>query len=124
MKLLTVLKARNALPLDIRDADIQVKYKVAKFMRETAGDVEFYSSELAKIVDECAQRDQNGAIAIADSGDIIIADNMRDIFSQRSVALENTEVDCTCFSLSLDEAATLGLSIRNIIDLDSFIKTE
>ncbi len=124
MKLLTVLKARNALPLDIRDADIQVKYKVAKFMRETSGDVEFYGSELAKIVDECAQRDQNGEIARTDSGDIIIADNMRGIFSQRSAALESTEVDCTCFSLSLDEAATLGLSIRNIIDLDSFIKTE
>lgn len=122
MKLITLLTARKALPLDMNEIDIQLKYKIMKFIKSTNSDEEFYNSEISNIMLECAEHDENGNVKQNKNGDVLINTDMKEHFYQQTNALNNTEIDVKEFSLSTDEVAQLKLSIRQMLDLADFIE--
>lgn len=122
MKLITLLTARKSIPLDISDIDIQLKYKIMKFIKSTNSDEEFYNSEISNIITECAERDEDGNVKQDKNGDVVITTDMQERFYQQTNALNNTDVDVKEFSLSIDEVAQLKLSVRQMLALDNFIE--
>lgn len=122
MKLITVLNARKALPLDLNEIDVQLKYKIMKFIKSTNSEEEFYNSEIANIISECAERDEDGNIKQNNNGDILIKVDMKEDFCKHTNALNNTEIATKEFSLSMDEVSQLKLSVRQMLDLDDFIE--
>ena len=122
MKLIDIIKARKIMPLDIPDIDIQLKYKIVNFIKQTDKEEEFYNAELLNIITEFADKDENGMFKLTASGDIVINNETKSLFIERSNQLDNTEVQITDFSLTLDEVSQLKLSVRQMLDLDIFIK--
>lgn len=122
MKLITLLTARKTLPLDIAEIDIQLKYKIMKFIKSTNSDEEFYRSEIENIVSKYAQHDQDGNVKQNQNGDILIDVNMAEQFQKAIDALNNTEIDTKNFSLSMDEISQLKLNVKQMLDLDGFIE--
>lgn len=122
MKLITLLTARKSLPLDNQDIDIQLKYKIVKFIKSTEADETFYRNEFAKIVNDCSEKDELEKPKTDSQGNVMLNSEKHQEFLERSNALSETEVDDIDFSLNLDEVAQLKLSVRQMLDLDIFIK--
>lgn len=121
MKLITILNARKSLPLDNTDIDIQLKYKIMKFIKSTNTDEEFYNSEVSNIISKCAEKDDEGNIKYTTDGNILINKEMKDLFYKQIEDVNNTEIETPELHLSLEELSQLKLSVRQMLDFDAFI---
>ena len=57
MKLINLVKINNIFKPDMKFKDIQVGYKVMKFLKSIENDIGFYNNKLTEIAQDCAERD-------------------------------------------------------------------
>lgn len=120
IKLSELVNIRKALPLDARKASFRTKYKIVRFIKDSADDAEFYETELSKIIQSCAQKDENGHIVRQESG-IPISEDKSEEFVSKTTELDNTMVDCPELNLTQEEAGKLDLTVESLLILDDFI---
>lgn len=123
MTIKELMGIRKVLPADSKGGSLQAKYKIAKFLKNTEADEQFFYSEMQKIIDECADKDENGKIKTDKDGNIPISKACTDTFSSRAKKLEETTVEDPKIYFTVDELEGFELSANDLLCIDSIIQS-
>ena len=122
MNIKELLTIRQIVPADQKSGSIQTKYKMARFLKETESDLDFYQKEFRKIIDQCAEHKEDGSIATDENGGIPILNDMQETFYKESSELDKTEVNIPDIRFSIEELADFDMSANDLIKLDPIIE--
>ena len=104
------------------DLPIKLVYKLTKFFEVVNKEAEFYREELAKILNEYAERDEDGKVATTDDGlSIKIKKDRLTVCEEKLQELANLEVEAPDIKFSMDELPE-GLSVQELSYLMPFIE--
>ena len=104
------------------DLPIKLVYKLTKFFEVVNKEAEFYREELAKILNEYAERDEDGKVATTDDGlSIKIKKDCLTVCEEKLQELANLEVEVPDIKFSMDELPE-GLSVQELSYLMPFIE--
>lgn len=104
------------------DLPIKLVYKLTKFFEVVNKEAEFYREELAKILNEYAERDEDGKVATTDDGlSIKIKKDCLTVCEEKLQELANLEVEAPDIKFSMDELPE-GLSVQELSYLMPFIE--
>lgn len=102
-------------------APVNVSYKLSKIHNEINSGIEFYQEELKKIINEYAQKDENGEyIYSEDKQSIMIQDCFVSICNDKLKKLEEFEIEVNQ-GLTIQELATFSLTVEQIDALQPII---
>jgi hypothetical protein len=93
-------------------------YKLCKFAEQEEG---FYNQKRRELIEEYAQRDENGAI-INNNGMIQLIPDKAAEAKSAMAELESIDVEVPNVKFSLDELSEIRLSVADIAALDGFIE--
>ena len=93
-------------------------YKLCKFAEQEEG---FYNQKRRELIEEYAQRDENGAI-INNNGMIQLIPEKAAEAKSAMAELESIDVEVPNVKFSLDELSEIRLSVADIAALDGFIE--
>ena len=124
MKLIELIEARNALPLDARDASAKTKYKIAKFLMATKPDFDYYSSEYTNIVTAAAKLDEAGQMIIDAKGGLAIDPAKAPDYLKKTKELQEVEVTTETPKFTNEELEEMHLSVGDTLKLFPFIEEE
>ena len=72
MKLINLIQINNIFKPDMKFNNIQVGYKVMKFLKSIETDIAFYNTKLTEIAQECVEKDGD-KIKTTENGEPILA---------------------------------------------------
>ena len=127
MKMNEVIELSN-LYETIKDIKMPLKtsYKFSRLMRQVQTEIEFYQTKFKELVDEYAERDNNGEYIYSDDGQSIsIIKGKEQECNEKIAELQNLDVDIKDISFSFDELETLenlNLSVAQMSCLIPLIK--
>lgn len=122
MKIAQLIAIRKAMPVDSKAGTIQTKYKIARFMKATEVDEEFYRKEMQAILEKYAVRNEDGTVASTDSGNVPLQQEHINDFVNEAGALEQSEVESVPdIRFSIDELADFELSVSDLLTLDPIL---
>ncbi len=123
MKLNRLVTARAAIFSKCSEKlPASIAYKLAKFLRLTDGDEKFFNEKFKAILDNYAQKDEDGNFVRGDGG-IVLKPETAEVCKQELRELEGTEIELP-FQFSMDDMSCLTLSIKDCFDMDGLIKEE
>ena len=97
-----------------------LSYKIYKFCKFADQEEEFYNQKRRELIEDYAQRDENGVI-IQNNGMIqLIPDRIAEARSAMA-ELNAIDVDAPNVKFDLDELSEIKLSVADIVALDGFI---
>ena len=99
-----------------------IAYKFARFLRITDGDERFFNERFKAILDNYAQKDEEGGF-VRDGDGIALNPETAETCKQEIRELEGTEVELQ-FHFSMNDMSNLTLSIKDCFDMDDLIKEE
>lgn len=106
------------------DLPIKTTYKVLKFFEVVEKEANFYRDEIIKILNQYAERDDEGKIIATDGGqNIKIKEDCIAECEQKMQELANLEVDKPSVTFTLDELPD-GLTVQELSYLMPFIEEE
>ena len=114
----------QALYDDIKKEKIPVKlaYKLNQLFLTIEEKNKFYVQELTKILEECAEKDEEGNFLPADAqGSIKLKEEYVTIAHKEIRELENLEIELPNITFSLDELDCLQLTLEQFYLLNKFI---
>lgn len=128
VKLIKVLELKT-LSERIQDLKLPLKlmYKLSKFFEAVEKESDFYSTQVRKILDEYAEKDEHGDFIHPkedDTTSIQIKPNCTTIVAKLLNELLAVEVTLPDFSLTFEEAEQLNLSMNEFNALLPFIEEE
>lgn len=104
------------------DLPIKLVYKLTKFFEVVNKEAEFYREELAKILNEYAERDEEGKIATTDDGlSVKIKKGCLAVCEEKLQELADLEVEAPDIKFTMDELPE-GLSVQELSYLMPFIE--
>lgn len=106
-----------------KQVSAQLAYKMMKFMKAIKDEQEFYDSELNKIIEDCAQKGEDGKISQTE-GRIQISNGKMNECQTRMNSLNETEIEQPKIRFKLSELSELKLSMADCFSLDEFITEE
>lgn len=96
MKISEILNLRK-LFITLKDLQVpnhyRLFYQMARFIQSTDGDAEFYQKEYSKIVEQFAERNEDGSIIAIENGDIKLKLETQQECIKAMTELENMEFD-------------------------------
>ena len=95
MKLINLIQIKNVFKPDMKFKNIQIGYKVMKFLKSIESDTTFYDTKLAEIAQECAEKDGD-KIKTTENGNLVLA---KDKIFDWKWEKNNEEVDGHYFHL-------------------------
>lgn len=120
MKLINLVQIKNLFKPDMKFKDIQVGYKIMKFLKSIENDITFYDSKLSEIAQECAEKDGD-KIKTTDNGSIILnKDKIKD-WEAKITDLANIEVEITLPSFKLEDFADCNFNLNELSTLEQLI---
>ncbi len=124
MKLIDLIQSRNVISFFSKEQlSANLAYKFMKFLKITDSEDAFYNQRLAALIEQYAQRDEEGKYIKENDSFQIIKDKVDEC--RRVVnELNETKVDKPLISFCLEELKELKLSIKEIAYLDEFIIEE
>ena len=122
MTLAELLTIRNSLPKDATEGSMETRYKMAKLIRATAADFDFYVDQYKKILLSCAARGEDGQIISGGDGGISVSKEKAEEFSNRVKELDGTVVKVPDYTFTLVELEPFGLSVEALMSLDPIIQ--
>ena len=128
VKLIKVLELKT-LSERIKDLKLPLKlmYKLSKFFEAVEKESDFYSTQVRKILDEYAEKDEHGAFIHPkedDPASIQIKPNCTAIVVKLLNELLAVEATLPDFNLTFEEAEQLNLSMNEFNALLPFIEEE
>ena len=98
-------------------------YKFAKLKEEIEKALNFYQEQMNKLIDEYAQKDENGKCVMAEGGrDVLIIEGKERECHEKINELENCEIDVSGISFDLAELEPIQLTVSEITSLMPLIK--
>ena len=120
MKLINLIKINNIFKPDMKFKDIQVGYKVMKFLKSIENDVNFYDSKLTEIAQDCAERDGD-KIKTTDNGNLILAKDKIAEWNDKIADLADIDIEVTLPSFKLEDFSQCNFNLEELSILESII---
>ena len=120
MKLINLIQIEHIFKPDMKFKDIQVGYKVMKFLKSIENDVNFYNTKLTEIAQECAEKDGD-KIKTAENGNIILAKDKIAEWNSKIADLANIEIEVTIPAFKLDDFSESHFTLQELSILESLI---
>lgn len=120
MKLINLIQIKNVFKPDMKFKDIQVSYKVVKFLKSIESDVTFYNTKLAEIAQECVEKDGD-KIKTTENGNLILAKDKISEWNNKVADLENVEIDVNLPSFKLEEFDECIFTLEELSILEPLI---
>lgn len=120
MKLINLVQIKNIFKPDMKFKDIQVGYKVMKFVKSIESDITFYNTKLTEIVEECAEKDGD-KIKLTENGNFILAKDKIEEWNNKTFDLANIEVDVHIPGFKLEDFAECNFTLEELSILESLI---
>ena len=120
MKLINLIKINNIFKPDMKFKDIQVGYKVMKFLKSIETDVSFYDSKLTEIAQDCAERDGD-KIKTTDNGNLILAKDKIAEWNDKIADLADIDIEVTLPSFKLEDFSQCNFNLEELSILESII---
>jgi hypothetical protein len=124
MKLIKLINARSVLnTLTDKDGiEPHLVYLMTKFIITSQDEQSFYTTNMQKLFDKYAQRDEQGQI-VTQGNNIKIKEDCRDEFNEAVAKLYDTDVEAPNIKFPLSELSKeLNLTIRQMSYLMDFIE--
>ena len=120
MKLINLVQINNIFKPDMKFKDIQVGYKVMKFLKSIENDVSFYNSKLAEIAQDCAERDGD-KIKTTDSGNLVLAKDKISEWNDKITDLADIDIEVTLPSFKLEDFSQCNFNLKELSILEPLI---
>lgn len=120
MKLINLVKINNIFKPDMKFKDIQVGYKVMKFLKSIENDVNFYNSKLAEIAQDCAEKDGD-KIKTTDNGNLILAKDKIAEWNDKIANLADIDIEVTLPSFKLEDFSQCNFNLEELSILEPLI---
>lgn len=120
MKLINLVQINNIFKPDMKFKDIQVGYKVMKFLKSIENDVNFYNSKLAEIAQDCAERDGD-KIKTMDNGNLILAKDKIAEWNDKIADLADIDIEVTLPSFKLEDFNQCNFNLEELSILEPLI---
>lgn len=100
---------------------IKTAYKLANFTEQAKKEIEFYQKTINQILDECAQKDENGNPIKGDApGTILLIKEKEKEAQDRIKELEELDIEIKPI-FTIDEIETFDITLRQLENLKSLI---
>ena len=120
MKLINLVQINNIFKPDMKFKDIQVGYKVMKFLKSIENDVNFYNSKLTEIAQDCAEKDGD-KIKTTENGNLVLAKDKITEWNDKITDLVNIEIDSSLPSFRLEDFTECNFSLDELSMLEPLI---
>ncbi len=120
MKLINLVKINNIFKPDMKFKDIQVGYKVMKFLKSIENDVSFYNSKLTEIAQDCAEKDGD-KIKTTDNGKLVLAKDKITEWNDKIEDLADIDIEVTLPSFKLKDFNECNFTLEELSILESLI---
>lgn len=120
LKLINLIQINNIFKPDMKFADIQVGYKVMKFLKSIESDVVFYNNKLTEIAQDCTEKDGD-KIKTTDNGNPILAKDKVAEWNSRVADLANVEIELTLPSFKLEDFNECNFTLEELSVLEPLI---
>ena len=100
--------------------DIQVGYKIMKFLKSIENDTIFYDTKLAEIAQECAEKDGD-KIKTTENGNLILAEDKISEWNSKTADLANIEIEVNLPSFKLEDFSECNFSLKELDILEPLI---
>lgn len=124
MNILTLINAANIFN-QVAQTKISSKtaYKIMKLCKSIVVEEEFYNQKRSDIINQYADRDENGQIKLSEDGTMIniLPDKLAEAESAM-LELNNIEVETPNIRFYLSELEDLKFSVQEMFLLDAFIE--
>lgn len=122
MEIIRIIQAKNVFsPHFMAKLKPSLSYKIYKLCRFAEQEEQFYNEKRNAIIEEFAERDENGFIINNDGMIKIIPDNIDDAQNAMN-ELNAINIDVPRIKFTLDELSEIKLSVHDIAALDGFIE--
>ena len=120
MTLINLIQINNIFKPDMKFKDIQVGYKIMKFLKSIENDVNFYNSKLTEIAQDCAERDGDKIKTTAD-GNLVLAKDKVSEWNDKIKDLGDIDIEVTLPSFKLDDFSQCNFNLEELSILESII---
>lgn len=120
MKLINLIQIKNAFKPDMKFKDIQVGYKVMKFLKSIESDTSFYDTKLVEIAKECAEKDGD-KIKTTENGNLVVAQDKISDWNSKIADLANIEVEVNLPSFKLEDFNECNFNLEELAALEYLI---
>lgn len=120
MKLINLIQIKNVFKPDMKFKDIQVGYKVMKFLKLIENDTIFYDTKLFEIAQECADKDGD-KIKTTENGNLVLAKEKIQEWNSKIADLANIEIDIELPSFKLEDFSECNFTIEELSILEPLI---
>lgn len=124
MQLMDLVKAEGVIEsLSHEKVDINLSYKMMKFLKAAGDDVNFYKSKVSEIIEKYAVRDEENNI-ISDGINVQFDTNKQEELDKEIRELNTKEIEVPQIHFTLTELQGLKLSAVDMMNLEQFIIQE
>ena len=120
MKLINLIQINNIFKPDMKFNDIQVGYKVMKFLKSIETDVSFYNNKLAEIAQDCAEKDGD-KIKTTDNCNLVVAKDKISEWNDKITDLANIDIEVTIPSFKLEDFSQCNFNHEELSILEPLI---
>lgn len=120
MKLINLIQIKNVFKPDMKFKDIQVGYKVMKFLKSIENDITFYETKLTEIAQECAEKDGD-KIKTTENGNLILAKDKIAEWDKKVDDLANIDVKVELPSFKLKDFTECNFTLEELGILEFLI---
>lgn len=103
---------------------VALKYKLVKFLKETDGDEEFFQKQLNELIEQYAERDDEGKPVTNNSDGVKVKAEYQDECADKIKELHNIRTEHAQKFLTLSDIENLSISYSDMEGLYPFIKEE
>lgn len=120
MKLINLIQIKNIFKPDMKFKDIQVGYKVMKFLKSIESDTTFYNTKLTEIAQECAEKDGD-KIKTTENGNLVLAKDKIEEWNNKIADLANIEIEVVVPSFKLEDFKECNFTLSELGVLETLI---
>ena len=120
MKLINLIQIKNIFKPDMKFKDIQVGYKIMKFLKSIENDTTFYDTKLTEIAQECAEKDGD-KIKTTENGNLVLSKDKISDWNNKIADLANIEVEVNLPSFKLGDFNECNFTLEELSVLESLI---
>lgn len=120
MKLINLIQIKNIFKPNMKFKDIQVGYKVMKFLKSIENDTSFYDTKLTEIAQECAEKDGD-KIKTDENGNLVLAKDKISEWNKKITDLANIEIEVSLPSFKLEDFTECDFTLEELSILEPLI---
>ena len=120
MKLVNLIQINNIFKPNMEFEDIQVGYKIMKFLKSIESDVAFYNNKLSEIAQECAEKDGD-KLKMDENGNLILSKEKIEEWNKKVADLANVEIEVNLPSFKLEDFTKCSFNLEELSILELLI---